>query len=178
MKSKLYDMPKQRKQKNWICIKLICPEKMTKKVKTKYLAIDVIGAYCTQCEQCNPFSVSNPSNVIRHMDSVHSDLIQHYQEVEERNKIKGRFGLSAITHQFPNKAKQEEKRASVSDQKYLLLLSTLWTCSSLRPVMVTWDEYLQEVISLSLSVNGALKLPSCNLNRKNIMTVHMWMKQC
>jgi hypothetical protein len=26
------------------------------------------------------------------MDSVHSDLIQHYREAEERNKIKGRFG--------------------------------------------------------------------------------------
>jgi hypothetical protein len=60
---------------------------------------------------------------------------------------------------------------------YLQLLSTLWTCSSLRPFMVTEDEYLQEMISFSSSVNGALKLPSCNLNRKNIMIVHMWMKQ-
>jgi hypothetical protein len=43
--------------------------------------------------------------------------------------------------------------------------------------MVTEDEYLQDMILFSLSVNGALKLPSCNCNRKNIMTVHTWMKQ-
>jgi hypothetical protein len=92
VKSKLYDMSKQRKRENWICIKLIGPEKITKKVKTKYLAKDAVGAYCTQCEQCIPFSVSKPSNVSRHMYSLHSDLIQHYQEAEERNKIKGRFG--------------------------------------------------------------------------------------
>jgi hypothetical protein len=82
-------MPKLRKRENWICFKLFGPEKITKKAKTKYLAKDAVGAYCTQYEQCIPFSVSNPSNVSRHTDSVHSDLIQHYQEAEKRNKIKG-----------------------------------------------------------------------------------------
>ncbi len=72
VKSKLYDMPKQRKRENWICIKLIGPEKITKKAKTKFVAKDAVGAYCTQCEQCIPVSVSNPSNVSRHMDRVHS----------------------------------------------------------------------------------------------------------
>ncbi len=36
---------------------------------------------------------------------------------------------------------------------------------------------LQEMKSFSLSVNDALKLSSDNLNRKNIMIVHMWMMQ-
>jgi hypothetical protein len=49
-------MPKQRKLENWICIKLIGPEKITKKAKTKYLAKDAVGAYYTQCEQCIPFT--------------------------------------------------------------------------------------------------------------------------
>jgi hypothetical protein len=94
-------MPKQRKLENWICIKLIGPEKITKKAKTKYVAKDAVGAYCTQCEQCIPFSVSNPSNVSRHMESVHSYLIQHYREAEERNKIKGRFGkVKAFLNNF------------------------------------------------------------------------------
>jgi hypothetical protein len=97
VKSNLYDMSKQRKRESSICIRLIGPEKITKKAKTKYLAKDAVGAYCTQCEQCSPFSVSIPANVSRHMDSVHSDLIQHYREAEERNKIKGRFGLSEAT---------------------------------------------------------------------------------
>jgi hypothetical protein len=119
VKSKLYEIAKAKKRENWICIRIIGPEKITRKAKTKYLAKDVVTAYCSWREQCIPFSVSNHSHVSRHMGSVHSDLIQHYRKAEERNKIKGRFGLSTITHHFPNKAKQQEKVASISDQKYL-----------------------------------------------------------
>ena len=43
--------------------------------------------------------------------------------------------------------------------------------------MVTEDEYLQEMISFSLFWNCVLNLPSHNLNMKNIMILHMLMKQ-
>jgi hypothetical protein len=126
------------------------------KNKTMYQARDAVGVYCTQCEQYFPLSESIPSNISRHMDSAHSDLIQQFRETEEMSKMNGKFGLSTITHHFPTKTKQQEKMAFISDQKYLQLLSTLWTFSSLISFMVTKDEYLREILSFSLSVNGTL----------------------
>jgi hypothetical protein len=84
VRPKLFDMPKQRKRENWICIKLFAPTiASTRGLKAK----DAVGAYCTRCEQRVPFTVTNPSNVVRHMEKMHSDILLQYRE-KEKEKIK------------------------------------------------------------------------------------------
>jgi hypothetical protein len=70
--------------------------KFTKKAKAKFLAKHAVGAYCTQCEQCIPFSVSNPSNVSRHMDSVHSALPRSRGEEQDKGKIFSEHNYSSL----------------------------------------------------------------------------------
>ena len=78
LKSRLFEMPKQRKRENWLCIKLIAPETVSN--NKKYTAKDAVGAFCTECDRRIPFSVSNPSNVGRHMELKHADLISKHRE--------------------------------------------------------------------------------------------------
>jgi len=77
-------MPRQRRKENWLCVKLITGEDIVK--NKKYTSSDAIGAYCTLCESKISYSHSNPSNVARHMNAKHKDVLSKYEDDKEKKR--------------------------------------------------------------------------------------------
>jgi len=73
IEARLFEMPRQRRKENWLCVKLIAGEEIKKKKK-------YTSAYCTLCKKRIAWSHSNPSNVSRHMISKHKDVINKYED--------------------------------------------------------------------------------------------------
>ena len=173
VEGRLFEMPRQRRKENWLCIKLIAAEDIDK--RKKYTSSDAIGAYCTLCESRIAYSHTNPSNVSRHMNAKHEDILSKYNEDKEKDK-KRSSGQGNLNHFLARKKARKIEEASRYDRKIFEMLIACWTCTSLRPFSISEDFALQEVINHANATSGSLSLPSRNLNRENVMKVYEFSK--
>ena len=175
--SRLFEMPRQRKQENWLCVKLIAEEDIVK--NKKYSSSDAIGAYCTVCESRISYSHSNPSNVARHMNAKHMDILEEFREGKKSKPKRKYWDTGSIERYLPSKKSKvvkKEKKASYANQTCFQMKTALWTCKSLRPFDICEDSMLQEMITFASNSNGTLHLPSRDLNRDIVMNIYKFSK--
>ena len=125
-----------------------------------------VGVYCTECKVEVPYhSTKNTKGVERHMKNFHASMVTSFLERKEQElKRKG-----AINNYFPNKVPKKNKMASRANIEKFHRMLAVWTATALRPFSIVEDVELQEIISFATHVNGELKLPSRNTNRKNVL---------
>ena len=123
----------------------------TERRKEKWKSTDAIGVYCTACKtEVSYDSTKNSKGIQRHMERMHKDLLESYEQ-NESNKSK-RKNFHGIDSFFPKKPKTE-KVASRVNQEHFNLLVSLWTGVSLRPFSICEDRLLQDMITFETSVS-------------------------
>jgi len=163
----LFDMRGSKKPQYWKFIKLIAPNNSKNKWKTS----ECVGAYCMKCKLRLDYKPSNPALIPRHMNTKHKEELMDYEK--EQNEKTRKAGT--LYQHFHSATPKKLKMASNKNQKQLELLCAMWTATSLRPIKVVEDFFLQHMIDHATATNGKLSLPSRNLNQRNIMKIAEWM---
>ena len=152
----------------WQCIYYIAPTNERKDWK----ATDRIGIYCTECKYTVSTSVRSTKAHERHMKNVHQDLIDEFKNKhpKKEKKRKSSSKMQGISPKAPKDIKRA-KPATKADQAHFTDLVARWTSCSLSPFSIVEDKGLQDLIDFATSVNGPLKLPSRDANKKRIDTL-------
>ena len=124
-----------------------------------------------KCKLRLDYKPSNPALIPRHMNTKHKEELMDYEK--EQNEKTRKAGT--LYQHFHSATPKKLKMASNKNQKQLELLCAMWTATSLRPIKVVEDFFLQHMIDHATATNGKLSLPSRNLNQRNIMKIAEWM---
>ena len=125
-----------------------------------------VGVYCTVCKKDIPYhSTKNSKAVQRHMEQVHSQMVENFLQKEVQS------GAKSLTMEafYPVQVGKQTKEASAVNIDAFNRLVSIWTATSLRPFSIVEDCALQEIISFAGRVHGDLKLPSRNTNQQNVV---------
>ena len=105
------------------------------------------------------------------MNTKHKEELMDYEKEENEKTRKA----GTLYQHFHSATPKKLKMASNKNQKQLELLCAMWTATSLRPIKVVEDLFLQLTIDHATATNGKLSLPSRNSNQRNIMKIAEWM---